>query len=140
MQNYVPQCVMKSLNYIKKLKQDGHTIYIISGRDNGEYTNPYNMTKNWLEKYDIVYDKLFLVDAYNSHSKTEICLENNVDIMIDDSKRMCTDIKKNGIIAISFWVTYDKLFKNDMNCNVYWIFFCYPKDIYVLNNFKRNCI
>lgn len=80
--------------YIKKLKQDGHTIYIISGRDNGEYTDPYNITKNWLEKYDIVYDKLFLVDAYNSHSKTEICLENNIDIMIDDSKRMCTDIKK----------------------------------------------
>ena len=53
--------------YIKKLKQDGHTIYIISGRDNGEYTDPYNMTKNWLEKYDITYDKLFLVDAYNSH-------------------------------------------------------------------------
>ena len=56
--------------YIKKLKQDGHTIYIISGRDNGEYTDSYNMTKNWLEKYDITYDKLFLVDAYNSHSKT----------------------------------------------------------------------
>ena len=53
--------------YIKKLKQDGHTIYIISGRDNGKYTDPYNMTKNWLEKYDITYDKLFLVDAYNSH-------------------------------------------------------------------------
>ena len=53
--------------YIKKLKQDGHTIYIISGRDNGEYTDSYNMTKNWLEKYDITYDKLFLVDAYNSH-------------------------------------------------------------------------
>ena len=26
--------------YIKKLKEDGHQIYIITGRDNGEYTNP----------------------------------------------------------------------------------------------------
>lgn len=94
--------------YIKKLKQDGHTIYIISGRDNGEYTDPYNMTKNWLEKYDIVYDKLFLVDAYNSHSKTEICLENNVDIMIDDSKRMCTDIKKHGIRAFIMDTPYNR--------------------------------
>ena len=94
--------------YIKKLKQDGHTIYIISGRDNGEYTDPYNMTKNWLEKYDIVYDKLFLVDAYNYHSKTEICLENNVDIMIDDSKRMCTDIKKHGIKAFIMDTPYNK--------------------------------
>lgn len=94
--------------YIKKLKQDGHTIYIISGRDNGEYTDPYNMTKNWLEKYDIVYDKLFLVDAYNSHSKTEICLENNIDIMIDDSKRMCTDIKKYGIRALLMDTPYNR--------------------------------
>ncbi|MGN1302810.1 MAG: hypothetical protein ACI4VO_04125, partial [Clostridia bacterium] len=94
--------------YIKKLKQDGHTIYIISGRDNGEYTDPYNMTKNWLEKYDIVYDKLFLVDAYNSHSKTEICLENNVDIMIDDSKRMCKDIKEHGIRAFLMDTPYNR--------------------------------
>lgn len=94
--------------YIKKLKQDGHTIYIISGRDNGEYTDPYNMTKNWLEKYDITYDKLFLVDAYNSHSKTEICLENNVDIMIDDSKRMCTDIKKHSIRALLMDTPYNR--------------------------------
>ena len=94
--------------YIKKLKQDGHTIYIISGRDNGEYTDPYNMTKNWLEKYDITYDKLFLVDAYNSHSKTEICLEHNVDVMIDDSKRMCKDIKDNDIRALLMDTPYNR--------------------------------
>ena len=35
--------------------------------ENGEYRNPYKLTKEWLEKYDITYDKLFLVDAYNSH-------------------------------------------------------------------------
>lgn len=26
--------------YIKKLKEDGNEIYIITGRNNGEYTNP----------------------------------------------------------------------------------------------------
>lgn len=94
--------------YIKKLKEDGHVIYIISGRDNGEYTEPYKMTKNWLEKYDIIYDKLFLVDAYNSHSKTEICLEYNVDVMIDDSKRMCRDIKDHGIKALIMDTPYNR--------------------------------
>ena len=97
--------------YIKKLKEDGHTIYIITGRDNGEYSDPYTMTENWLKKYDIVYDKLFLVDAYNSHSKTEICLENNVDIMIDDSKKMCKDIKEHGIKTILM----DTLYNRDTN-------------------------
>ncbi len=120
--------------YIKKLKQDGHTIYIISGRDNGEYTDPYNMTKNWLEKYDITYDKLFLVDAYNSHSKTEICLENNVDIMIDDSKRMCTDIKKYGIRAFIMDTPYNRD-TNEFERVCSW------KEIYdIISNNKINVI
>ena len=120
--------------YIKKLKQDRHTIYIISGRDNGEYTDPYNMTKNWLEKYDITYDKLFLVDAYNSHSKTEICLENNVDIMIDDSKRMCTDIKKHGIRAFIMDTPYNRD-TNEFKRVCSW------KEIYdIISNNKINVI
>lgn len=94
--------------YVKLLKEEGNTIYIISGRDNGEYSNPYKMTIDWLKKYDIVYDKLFLVDAYNSHSKTEICLECNIDVMIDDSKRMCKDIKDNGIRALLMDTPYNR--------------------------------
>ena len=94
--------------YVKLLKEEGNTIYIISGRDNGEYSNPYKMTIDWLKKYDIVYDKLFLVDAYNSHSKTEICIEYNIDVMIDDSKRMCKDIKDNGIKALLMDTPYNR--------------------------------
>ena len=94
--------------YVKLLKEEGNTIYIISGRDNGEYSNPYKMTIDWLKKYDIVYDKLFLVDAYNSHSKTEICLEYNIDVMIDDSKRICKDIKDNGIRALLMDTPYNR--------------------------------
>ena len=94
--------------YIKLLKNEGNTIYIISGRDNGEYSDPYKMTVDWLEKYDIVYDKLFLVAAYDSHSKTEVCLKYNIDVMIDDSKRMCSDIKHNGIRAILMDTPYNK--------------------------------
>ena len=30
--------------YIEKLKEDGHTIVIITGRDNREYKDPYTMT------------------------------------------------------------------------------------------------
>ena len=120
--------------YIKKLKQDGHTIYIISGRDNGEYTDPYKMTIEWLKKYDIVYDKLFLVDAYNSHSKTEICLEHNVDVMIDDSKRMCKDIKDNGIRALLMDTPYNRD-TNEFERVCSW------KEIYdIISNNKINVI
>lgn len=40
--------IKDSSKYVNKLKEEGNEIYIISGRDNGEYSDPYNMTINWL--------------------------------------------------------------------------------------------
>ena len=79
--------------YIDKLKEDGHRIIIITGRDNGEYSDPYNMTKKWLNDNYIKYDKLILTNAYKNdqHGKSEKCIENNIDIMIDDSVNICRD-------------------------------------------------
>ena len=34
----------KAQEYIKRLKEEGYGIYIISGRDNGEYSDAYQMT------------------------------------------------------------------------------------------------
>ena len=89
--------IENSSYYIKKLKEDGHEIYIITGRNNGEYTNPHELTEKWLNKYDIIYDKLILTDAYNKHAKTVVCLENNIDLMIEDSTRISLDLISNGI-------------------------------------------
>ena len=83
--------------YLNKLKEDGHEIYIITGRDNGEYQNPYELTKEWLNKYDIIYDKLIFTNAYDKHAKTEVCLENNIDLMIEDSTKISLDLISNGI-------------------------------------------
>ena len=52
--------IEEAKEYIDKLHYDGHLIYIITGRDNGEYKEPYNMTKNWLDDNNIYYDKLIL--------------------------------------------------------------------------------
>lgn len=43
---------------IEKLHEDEYLIYIITGRDNGEYSEPYKMTKEWLDKNYIYYDNL----------------------------------------------------------------------------------
>ena len=94
--------------YIDKLHDDGHIIYIITGRDNGEYTEPYNMTKKWLEDNNIYYDNLILTDAYDKHAKTKQCLEHNIDIMIDDSVRICSDCIENGITTILMDTPYNK--------------------------------
>ena len=94
--------------YIDKLHDDGHIICIITGRDNGEYTEPYNMTKKWLEDNSIYYDNLILTDAYDKHAKTKQCLEHNIDIMIDDSVSICSDCVENGITTILMDTPYNR--------------------------------
>ena len=94
--------------YIDKLHDDGHIICIITGRNNGEYTDPYNMTKKWLEDNNIYYDNLILTDTYDKHAKTKECLEHNIDIMIDDSVRICSDCIENGITTILMDTFYNK--------------------------------
>mgnify|MGYP004533069247 FL=1 len=94
--------------YIDKLHNDGHIIWIITGRDNGEYTEPYNMTKKWLEDNNIYYDNLILTDAYDKHAKTKECLMHNIDIMIDDSASICSDCIENGITTFLMDTPYNK--------------------------------
>lgn len=94
--------------YIKKLRNNGHYICIISGRNNGEYTDPYNMTINWLKKYDIEYDKLILTNAYNHQEKANACIENNIDIMIDDSINVCIKCSESNIKSLLFNTEYNK--------------------------------
>lgn len=96
--------------YIDKLKEDGHSIYIITGRDNGEHSDPYNNTKKWLDDNSIKYDKLILTNAYKNyiHGKSEKCIENNVDIMIDDSVNICMDCISSGITTLLMDTPYNR--------------------------------
>ena len=97
-----------SSKYINKLKNTGNEIYIISGRDNGEYSDPHNMTINWLKKYNIPYDRLILTNAYKHQEKADICNELGIDIMIDDSVNVCTKCSENNIECILFETPYNK--------------------------------
>ena len=108
--------IAKSLNvidkapeYIRKLKEEGYGIYIISGRDNGEYSDAYQMTVNWLESEKIEYDKLILTNSKKSLEKAKICLENDISIMIDDSVRILTEAYNRGIISLLMDTQYNKI-------------------------------
>lgn len=121
--------------YIDKLIADGHIIYIITGRDNGEYSDPYNMTKKWLDDNFINYDKLILTNAYKNdkHGKTEKCIENKIDIMIDDSVHICQDCIENNITTLLMDTPYNK--KVDIPRVYNW------EEIYeFISNYKREKI
>lgn len=94
--------------YIDKLHEDGHFVCIITGRDNGEYSDPLTMTKKWLAENNIYYDKLILTDAYVNDAKALRCLEENIDIMLDDSIRICKKCIEHGITTFVMDTPFNK--------------------------------
>ena len=100
--------IHRATETIKKLKEDGNEIIIISRRNNGEYNNPYKLTEELLAKYNIVYDKLILTNAYNKEEKANVCKENNIDIMIEDSTQTAVNIEKVGTKVLFMNTRYNK--------------------------------
>ena len=94
---------------ISKLREEGNNIYIITARDeNGMppeyYGKMQQLTREWLERYEIEYDKLIFA---KDSEKLEKCLENNVDIMIEDSPRNIRNISSK-VKVIKFDCQYNK--------------------------------
>lgn len=92
--------IHRATETIKKLKEDGNEIIIISGRNNGEYNNPYKLTEEWLA--------IILTNAYNKEEKANVCKENNIDIMIEDSTQTAVNIEKVGTKVLFMNTRYNK--------------------------------
>ena len=81
---------------IQKLKDEGNEIYIITARSNNlSYTDMTteemrNIVREWLSEYGIHYDKLI----FSPEDKVDICLSNNVDLMIEDKPENIMNISK----------------------------------------------
>ena len=89
---------------IKKLREDGHKIYIITARDSEFHEDPFELSKVWLDKNNIEYDKLIV----NARDKAKVCREQNVDAFIDDKLSNCLEISNENIITIRITNYADK--------------------------------
>ena len=68
---------------INKLKDEGNEIYIITARHADNIITDKEsslLTKAWLDKNEVKYDKLI----FSPEDKLNICLKNNIDIMVED--------------------------------------------------------
>ena len=81
---------------LKQLQEEGNKIYLITARN--EYGLPpeyygkmQELTKKWLEENNIKYEKLLFV---KDEEKLAQCLENKVDMMIEDSPNNIINISK----------------------------------------------
>lgn len=98
-----------SKEIIKKLRNEGNKIYIITARDESgmpadHYGEMQQLTKEWLAKNEIEYDKLIFAKDEDKLSK---CIENSVDIMIEDSPSNIQNISTK-IKVIKFACQYNK--------------------------------
>ena len=92
---------------IDKLYELGHTITFITARGK-ETSNPYETTKNYLDSHNIRYEKLILAPL----NKAKACLDEKIDLFIDDSTKHCTKVSQVGIEVLMFETKYNKDFPN----------------------------
>lgn len=83
-------------NIIKRLRDEGNNIVIISSRNNIQLSNPYEITYKWLSINEIDFDKLIV----NAKYKGPIVEEEQIDLFIDDSIGQCTFIADNNKIPV----------------------------------------
>ena len=96
---------------IKKLKEEGNRIYLITARDDDEmpeehYGEIQSRTKEWLKKHNIIYDELIF-----KKEKLQPCIENNIDVMIEDSPENIEKLSKQ-IKVIKFDCRYNNDIEN----------------------------
>lgn len=88
---------------IDKLYDLGCHVVFITSRG-VDHTDPYKDSIDYLNKYHIKFDKV----RTNSRDKAKVCLEENIDIFIDDSVRHCEEVSNAGIETLLFETYYNK--------------------------------
>ena len=111
---------------MKKLKGDGHEIYIITARawsweetEQGERMR--KTVKEWFAKHGIPYDEII----FTNEGKPKVCLENDIDLIIED--------KPTNVANCAKVIPWAIVFDNESNGEVRGenIFRCYGwYDIY----------
>ena len=93
MENVKPK--YNAVKVINELYKE-NKIIIISARWDRKSGIINRITKEWLEKYNINYHKLYL----GHKDKRNIVRENNIDLFIDDSIKTCNEIQSIGIKSL----------------------------------------
>lgn len=97
-----------SSEILKTLKNRGNEIIIITARNNEglpkkKHQEMKVLVKQWLKENDIIYDKLI----FSESSKRKICIEEKIDVMVDDSPYVLEELK-NDIKTVCFDASYNK--------------------------------
>ena len=90
MKNAIPK--EKAVEIINRLAKN-NKIIIITARWDKENGIISQITKDWLKKQGIQYDKLFM----GHQDKRKVVIENDINIFIDDNYKTCKQISEIGV-------------------------------------------
>lgn len=91
--SYMPGAKM----ILKMLKEEGHELIVITARGLSD-PSLIHVTKERLEKDGII--EMFEKCYYAVEDKAQVCKNENIDIMIDDSNHNCKNTSENKIKTI----------------------------------------
>ncbi len=99
---------------LKQLRQEGNQIIFISARSDNGFKDPYKTSLTYLVKNNVPFDKLIV----NAKDKRKVCIEEKIDLFIDDSVDNCKSVNYESIPVLLFNASYNKdcsLFKRVFN-------------------------
>ncbi len=88
---------------INKLHDEGNKIIFITFRKGKYIKNPYELTKSWLDRNGVHYDKIYA----DTGSKVDECLSEKVDLFIDDKESHCEEVSSAGVKVLLFTNAYN---------------------------------
>ena len=113
---------------IKKLKEEGHEIYIVTARDDYGVPKEYvgkmrgEIVPKWLEENKIPYDKII----YTEGSKLPYVVGNYIELMIEDSPEIIKELSSK-IPVLCFNCQYNENIKGQNITRVYGWYEVYDK-------------
>ena len=108
--------IKNATDTLKKLKDEGHIITIITARSDAIRDGVIDTTLKSLKKYGIdkgiLYDKIIFEGA----NKGDVCEKEKIDLFVDDSPINCMHVRERGINVLAFksGITADAIDQTDL--------------------------
>lgn len=93
-----------AVEVLNRLKKAGHQIVYITARGENLFPGSTEVTKRLIAEQHLPCDAM----VFNSVDKLKDCREQQVELMIDDSVKNCTDIAAGGIPTLLFTSSVNK--------------------------------
>ena len=104
LKKYLKQCYQEAtikkgaIEILKKLKEEGNELYIITNRNNNYIKEPQKLIIDYLKKYNILINNIYI----NTNNKVKICQQLKIDLMIDDNIYIYSKLLAHDIETILF--------------------------------------